>query len=252
MTTTNNKMEHVLYIPDYVIPGDEDTIIQFFHNFEIAKVEKVEIYEHKESEYNAAWTNEYRELYCNAIIFIKEWYDTKLAENFYNNILERKAKIVHNEPEYWDVEFCDPRLYYTPDNTDLPQCIYENTNDLDNCIEFLSDKYHQYNCNDYTCNVQHTPSSDFVNINKELEHTTEEDLKEEDLKEEKVVIKPSKYKKLYNTRSKSKTMRNMKNKVKKEEETIEIIKTKDKYVKKNKRKSTKTCWDGRLRKRSKC
>ena len=54
MTTTNNKMEHVLYIPDYVIPGDEDTIIQFFHNFEIAKVEKVEIYEgepgrHKEN-----------------------------------------------------------------------------------------------------------------------------------------------------------------------------------------------------------
>ena len=44
----------------------------------------------------------------------------------------------------------------------------------------------------------------------------------------------------------------MKNKVKKEEETIEIIKTKDKYVKKNKRKSTKNCWDGRLRKRSKC
>ena len=48
MTTTTNKMELILYIPDYVIPSDEDTIIQFFHNFGIAKVEKVEIYEHKE------------------------------------------------------------------------------------------------------------------------------------------------------------------------------------------------------------
>ena len=254
MNTTYN--ENILYIPDYVLPGDESAIIKFFHNFEIAKVEKVEIYKHKEPEYNTYNNNTYQ-FYSYAIIYILEWYDTKNAENFYNNIFENKAKIVYNDPDYWDVEFCDPRLYCTPDNSVLPQCIYENTNDLDNCIEFLSDKYHQYNCNDYNCNVQHTPSSDFVNINKELEHTTEEDVKEEDVKEEdvkeeKVVIKPSKYKKLYNTRSKSKNMRNMKNKVKKEEETIEIIKTKDKYVKKNKRKSTKTCWDGRLRKRAKC
>ena len=162
MTTTNNKMEHVLYIPDYVIPGDEDTIIQFFHNFEIAKVEKVEIYEHRESEYNAAWTNERPELYCNAIIFIKEWYDTKVAENFYNNILERKAKIVHNDPEYWDVEFCDPRLYYISDIIDDVECIYEDISDVDKCIEFLSDKYTQY-----TGEHKHLPSSGFVNNNEE-------------------------------------------------------------------------------------
>ena len=46
-------------------------------------------------------------------------------------------------------------------------------------------------------------------------------------------------------------MRYMQNKIKKEEETIEIVKTKNKYVKKNKRKSIKNCWDGRLRKRVK-
>ena len=264
MNTTYN--ENILYIPDYVLPGDESAIIKFFHNFEIAKVEKVEIYKHKEPEYNTYNNNTYQ-FYSYAIIYILEWYDTNNAENFYNNIFENKAKIVYNDPDYWDVEFCDPRLYCTPDNSDLPQCIYENTNVLDNCIEFLSDKCHQYNCNDYNCNVQYTPSSDFVNVKeddvKEEEDEEEEDVKEEedDVKEEEdeeeeeeedeeEVVQPIAYRKFYNTRSK--TMRNMKNKVKKEEKTIEIIKTKNEYVKKNKRKSTKTCWDGRLRKRAKC
>ena len=108
MTTTNNTMETILYIPDYILPGDENTIIEFFNNFEIAKVEKVEIYKHNEPEYSA---DELPDIYCYAIIYIKEWYNTKLAENFYNNIIEQKAKIVYNDPDYWDVEFCDPRLY---------------------------------------------------------------------------------------------------------------------------------------------
>jgi hypothetical protein len=213
MTTTNNTMETVmgtvletiLYIPDYILPGDENTIIEFLNNFEIAKVEKVEIYQHNEPEYNAAWTDELPYIYCYAIIYIKEWYNTKLAENFYNNIIEQKAKIVYNDPDYWDVEFCDPRLYSN---------------------------------NEYQEDYQHTQD------NKHYDEDIQIDEQEQ-------LIKPSQYKKTYYTRSKSKTMRYMQNKIKKEEETIEIVKTKDKYVKKNKRKFIKNCWDGRLRKRVK-
>ena len=95
MNTTYN--ENILYIPDYVLPGDESAIIKFFHNFEIAKVEKVEIYKHKEPEYNTYNNNTYQ-FYSYAIIYILEWYDTNNAENFYNNIFENKAKIVYNDP----------------------------------------------------------------------------------------------------------------------------------------------------------
>ena len=260
MTTTNNTMETVmgtvletiLYIPDYILPGDENTIIEFFNNFEIAKVEKVEIYQHNEPEYNAAWTDELPYIYCYAIIYIKEWYNTKLAENFYNNIIEQKAKIVYNDPDYWDVEFCDPRLYSNNEYTDIPKSIYQNIDDVEKSVVFLQDKYTQH------CNFnKNLPSSNLLNSNK-LENEYQEDYQDtqdnkhydEDRKidEQQQLIKPNKYKKTYYTRSKSKTMRYMQNKIKKEEETIEIVKTKDKYVKKNKRKSIKNCWDGRLRK----
>ena len=94
----SNKM---LYIPDFVLHMDVNTIINYFEKFEIAKVKNIEICEHPEAEYHVQG----RYLYYFAIIEIDYYYDNNCARNFYKAIENNKCKMVYNDPYYWDLEF---------------------------------------------------------------------------------------------------------------------------------------------------
>ena len=45
---------------------------------------------------------------------IEKWIDNNGSNNFYNNIIENKCKIVYNDPSYWDLELYSN--YYDENN----------------------------------------------------------------------------------------------------------------------------------------
>jgi hypothetical protein len=95
----------ILTIPDSVLPTDIPVIIDWFLYYNIANVSYVSIRKHPEPEYYA----EDRTLYGYAVIEIKEWYNNNGSRNFYNNIVSGTAKMVYDDPQYWEVVFYEPR-----------------------------------------------------------------------------------------------------------------------------------------------
>ena len=126
----SNKM---LYIPDFVLHMDVNTITNYFEKFEIAKVKKIEICEHSEEEYHVQG----RYLYCFAIIEIDYYYDNIGAQNFYSNIENNKCKIIYNDPYYWDVEFSP---YHN---------VTKNENLIENLNEHLNERLNEYLYNSF-------------------------------------------------------------------------------------------------------
>ena len=96
----SNKM---LYIPDYVVYENIATIIDYFDNFNIAKVKEVKVYPHSECEYYT----EQGHNYGYALIEIDYYYDNQGARNFYTRIENGKGLMVYDDPLYWVVQF-DP------------------------------------------------------------------------------------------------------------------------------------------------
>ena len=111
-TMFSNKM---LYIPDYVLPDQENNIINYFEDFEIAKVKKVEFYEHPEEEYHV----EGRYPYCYAIIEINHYYNNTCALNFYNKIENNNCHIIYDDPFYWELQF-------SPFTDKISEVVHEN------------------------------------------------------------------------------------------------------------------------------
>ena len=104
----------VLSIPDSVLPTDIPRIIDWFLYYNIADISDVSIRRHPEEEYYV----EDRTLYGYAVIEIKEWYNNNGSRNFYNNIVSGTAKMVYDDPQYWDVEFYQPRTQEEELNVD--------------------------------------------------------------------------------------------------------------------------------------
>lgn len=96
-------MEKVLYIDDFVTKKDVPIVIDYFIKFGIATVENVEFALHPESEYNAAYTDDYPNIYGSLIIYIKDWFTTQTAINFYERLTLNTCKIVYDDPEYFNV-----------------------------------------------------------------------------------------------------------------------------------------------------
>ena len=95
----------VLTIPDLVLPVDIPQIINWFLYYNIADVKDVSINRHPEPEYYV----EDRASYGYAVIEIAEWYNNNSCRKFYDNILSGTAKMVYNDPHFWEVEFYEPR-----------------------------------------------------------------------------------------------------------------------------------------------
>tara|TARA_B110000211_G_C14046789_1_gene539360 strand:- start:668 stop:1393 length:726 start_codon:yes stop_codon:yes gene_type:complete len=104
----------VLTIPDLVLPTDIPRIIDWFLYYNIADISDVSILRHPEPEYYA----DDRTLYGYAVIEIKEWYNNKGSRNFYKNIVSGTAKMVYDDPQYWEVEFYEPRTQEEKLNVD--------------------------------------------------------------------------------------------------------------------------------------
>jgi hypothetical protein len=95
----------VLTIPDAVLPTDIPQIINWFLYYNIAEVKDVNIYKHPEPEYYVEDSSRYG----YAVIKIAEWYNNNGSRNFYDNIVYGRAKMVYNDPHFWEVEFYEPR-----------------------------------------------------------------------------------------------------------------------------------------------
>jgi hypothetical protein len=104
----------VLTIPNSVLPTDIPVIIDWFLYYNIADVSDVSIRKHPEPEYY----EKDRTLYLYAVIEIKEWYNNNGSRNFYNNIVSGTAKMVYDDPQYWEVEFYQARTQEVEFNLD--------------------------------------------------------------------------------------------------------------------------------------
>ena len=150
----SNKM---LYIPDFVLQMDVNTITNYFEKFEIAKVKKIEICEHSEEEYHVQG----RYLYCFAIIEIDYYYDNIGAKNFYSNIENNKCKIIYNDPYYWDVEFSP---YHNAT---------KNENLIENLNEHLNERLNEYLYNSF--DNDENIDENTIETENTIENTDEED-----------------------------------------------------------------------------
>jgi hypothetical protein len=112
----------VLTIPNSVLPTDIPVIIDWFLYYNIADVSHVSIRKHPEPEYY----EEDRTLYLYAVIEIKEWYNNNGSRNFYNNIVSGTAKMVYDDPQYWEVEFYEARTQEVELNLDDTNIVVDN------------------------------------------------------------------------------------------------------------------------------
>ena len=128
----NTNMEKVLFIDDFVTKKHVPIVIDYFIKFSIATVENVEFTIHPESEYNAAYTDDYPNIYGSLIIYIKEWFTTQTAINFYERLTLNTCKIVYDDPEYFNVylysKYFD--LEYLDDETSLYNDVSTTFNDV--------------------------------------------------------------------------------------------------------------------------
>ena len=62
-----------------------------------------------ESIQNQEYYVEDKPFYGYAVIEIREWYKNNGSLSFYENLISGNAKMVYEDPEYWDVEFYEPR-----------------------------------------------------------------------------------------------------------------------------------------------
>jgi hypothetical protein len=92
-----------LIIPYFTLNNDSPTIINYFENNNIAKLSNV-VY--RPSKPRAS-------LFGSTIIYISRWCDNIVANNFYENLLNKKCKIVYNDPYYWDVMFYNDYLEFS-------------------------------------------------------------------------------------------------------------------------------------------
>ncbi len=249
--STNNEEMYsrmVLTIPDLVIPQDIPNIIHWFDYYGIADVGDVDVLEHPEEEYYV----EDRPFYGYAVIKINKWYKNNHSLSFYKDLIAGYAKIVYDDPYYWEVDFYEPRTQeeentvvkkqeetfneVTDDNNEYyseEEYWKSEAEEAKERIEMDLDKQEE---EDYKYDEDDTKDEDY-----EFEETDEE----EDLKYEYLVKKNHKMK----TRSKRKENKSRENNLNTENITLSelIVKKNKNYVKKDKSKLFKNEWVRRLR-----
>ena len=241
----------VLTISDLVLPQDIPTIINWFDYYGIADVKNVDVCEHPEQEYYL----EDRPFYGYAVIEIREWYKNNTSLSFYENLIGGSAKMVYNDPEYWDVEFYEPRTQ--EEENAIAQNLQEKFDEVedDEDEEYYSEEKY------WTAEAQEAKErmesdeqededhgedeDDSKDEDYEFEETDEDE--EEDSKYEYVARK--RYKMETCSKTKRKENKSKVNSLNTENVTLEelIVKKNKNYVKRDKRKSFKNDWSRRLR-----
>ena len=102
--------ENTLIIPDRVLKSDLPFIIHFFEDYNIATLQDAEYYDHVKDEYD----NDNNTVFGYVIVKVKSWHDNNGAVSFYESLLNNKAKLVYNDPVYWDV-----KLYNNNENSNI-------------------------------------------------------------------------------------------------------------------------------------
>ena len=253
-----NRM--VLTIPDFVLPEDIPTIINWFHYYGIADVKNVDFRQHPEPEYYV----EDRPFYGYAVIKIYEWYKNNGSLSFYENLIAGGAKMVYEDPKYWDVEFYEPRTQ-EEENT-ITQNLQEKfdevaDDDPDDDGEYYSEEeyweaeaqeakermeselHEDEDDDDDEDDDENEDKDDPNDEDYEFEETDED----EDLKYE--YVAPKNHKMVTRSKTKQKEDKSNVNSLNTENITLKelIVKKNKNYGKRDKRKSFKNEWSRRLR-----
>ena len=261
-------------ITDLVLPEDIPTIINWFDYNGIANVKDVNVYKHSDSECNV----NYRPIYYGyAVIEISEWYKNNISKSFYESLIARSGKIVYDEPEYWDVEFYEPKsnnepypvnsfiknqeekfdevAYDDKDSSNTKEYSVDYTNEPKEQIIFYTeevDDKHEDKDEDEDKDKDEDENKD-EDEDKDEDSEMDEDFEfqesdeEEDLKYE--YVEPKRHK--MNTRSKTKCQENKSkiNNLNTENITLQelIVKKNKNYYKRPRKKQFKNEWTRRLR-----
>ena len=244
-------MEKILYIDNFVTKKDIPIVIDYFTKLDIATVENVEFTLHPESEYNACYTDDYPNIYGSLIIYIKEWFSTQTAINFYERLTLNTCKIVYDDPEYFNVY-----LYSKHFNLEL----------LDSEISHSIEDTTTLNYNDVSLNITSNIDDNSENVeDKEdifvFESDDEEDEEKYDNKDLDYIYSSDdddcgdfyKYnKKEKKTKKCNKRKRNINPEVNLDNVNSDVLKSvlikqNKNYLKNNKSKPYKNVWSRRLR-----
>ena len=153
-------LKKMLYIPDYVVYEDIPKIIKYFDEFSIAKVKDVQVIPHHEPEYYV----EDRYNYGYALIEIDYYYYNQGACNFYNSIENNKARMVYDDPYYWEVQF-SPFKEHNSQHYD----VYDIN---DNSISYYTNNA---NTNDYNSDSDCSYTTELDDVKKDPDYIDEED-----------------------------------------------------------------------------
>ncbi len=211
----------VLTIPDLVLPQDIPNIINWFDYYGIADVKDVDVREHPEEEYYV----EDRPFYGYAVIEINKWYKNNASLSFYENLIAGYAKMVYDDPYYWEVDFYEPRTQKEVNAV------------VENQVQKLEEKFDEV--------TDDEDEDDPMDEDYEFEETDEE----KDLKYEYLAPKNHKMKTRSKTKCKEDKSKVTSQAVNRENITLQelIVKKNKNYAKRNKRKSFKNEWSRRLR-----
>ena len=232
-------LKKMLYIPDYVVYEDIPKIIKYFDDFSIAKVKDVKVIPHNEPEYYVEDVYNYG----YALIEIEYYYYNQGACNFYNSIENNKARMVYDDPLYWEVQF-SPFKEHNSQFYDVSDA-YDVYDINENSISY----YANSDDSDYSY------PSDSDNVKKDPDYIYEDDSSSSDDE-----YNYESYKKNYNTfMSKQKAKRqkldaelvNLKKTleliVNKQEQMHALLINNSKSIKKDTKKDIKNDWSRRLR-----
>jgi len=153
-------LKKMLYIPDYVVYEDIPTIIKYFDEFSIAKVKDVQVIPHHEPEYYV----EDRYNYGYALIEIDYYYYNQGAYNFYNSIENNKARMVYDDPYYWEVQFSP----FKEHNSQL----YDVYDINDNSISYYANNA---TSNDYNSESDCSYTTELDDVKKDPDYIDEEE-----------------------------------------------------------------------------
>lgn len=236
----------VLTIPDLVLPQDIPTIINWFDYYGIADVRNVDVREHPEEEYYV----EDRLFYGYAVIEIREWYKNNGSLSFYENLIAGNAKMVYEDPEYWDVEFYEPRTQ------EEEKAIVQNLQEKFDEVEHDEDEEYYTEEEYWAAEAQEAKErmeSELQQDDEDKDEPYDEDYEFEETDEEEdskyEYVAPKRHKMETRSKTKRKEDKSKTSNLNTENITLEelIVKKNKNYVKRDKRKSYKNVWSRRLR-----
>lgn len=258
----------VLTIPEEVLPEDIPTIINWFDYYGIADVKNVDVREHPEQEYYV----EDRPFYGYAVIEICKWYKNNGSLSFYENLIAGNAKMVYEDPKYWNVQFYEARTL--KEEAYPVNYIVENL-ETNNSHPFINEDEARWeydgpgyadilgnrNDEDYFSYGEEEPDweQEIKNKMKSEQDVVEEDVPTHEDYEYKEIeteedlqckyVPPKNHKTETKSKRKRKEDKSKRNNLNTENITLEelIVKKNKNYVKREKKKLFKNVWSRRLR-----